>query len=94
MEGAAQAEETGNRGDARFPVSEPHIDGIAVDVCYKFSHRKVAHSLYGYGVIKAGIVDAWFGEILRSPLLQWGQWTEKHKFQPDSHKPWRHRSQP
>ena len=73
MEGAAQAEETGNRGDARFPVSEPHIDGIAVDVCYKFSHRKVAHSLYGYGVIKAGIVDAWFGEILRSPLLQWGK---------------------
>ena len=33
---------------------------------------------------KAGIFDAEFGEILRSPLLQWA---EKRKFQPDSPKP-------
>ena len=34
---------------------------------------------------KAGIFDAGFGEILRSPLLI--KWAEKCKFQPDSRKP-------
>ena len=35
-------------------------------------------------LINARIFDAGFGEILRSPLLQWA---EKHKLQPDSRKP-------
>ena len=39
----------------------------------------------GVIIMEAGIFDAGFGEILRSPLLL--QWAEKHKFHPDSRKP-------
>ena len=41
-----------------------------------FEARRVSRQIGMYVINKAGIFDAGFGEILRSPLLQWAEKTQ------------------